>query len=733
MGNLIKRGFGKQKAGKTYKKWTTFVKAIPYGGYVTVKLRIKRRFPQNDHTTVVVEEPIPTGGFVLPSSIKTYKAHAQVMPGKILFTLPKRHNQWIIQYRIYGARPGSYNIPGTSVRSFVKPDFRATGQPHRLTVLAKGSKQHPTYKLTPDELYVIGMTYYNAKKWKLARKYLTQLDNQFVLRRYYQNKVAKALLQLVLKDKQHPLLIKYFERVKEQSPSLVLPFSQIVKVGEAYAKQKEYERSSMIFAAILQAHFLHDLKIAAALEKQGEFKAAARFTEELCKQYPDFKAIQEAMYGLAQTAFQQASRKRKKPKQFKQWLARAERLFRQFITMYPTHPSVDVAAYSRANVIMEQKRRNHAIAYLGTIGERYQDSKELDSMHYLRAYGLYLTRKNRDALELLQYVSTADYTTSNGKLGKSKHQYLARYLIAQLYHANAEWQKALSWYSKVKTKFSDAKAQVEHFKKKQLRIPEVTVVGTKDKATIALTHQNIKAITLLAYRVDLVKLYLQKKNLRNVTRINLAGIQPTYRRKHTLGNGMEFQSKTTKLTLPLQKRGAYLIVLKAREREVSGILLRTRLKLKVHEQQASGRVTVHLLGRTNQRPFADTTVRVIGSGHKTIHTGSTDLRGIFSVENVRGTTTILAQRGDDFAFYRGTLDLQWSKRPKPPRAQQRRYGRYNWRRRRRRQRRRPSKRIAPSMLEHINKGNTSNILRGRSGMLKLYKKSQRGVQMDSLF
>jgi hypothetical protein len=49
---------------------------------------------------------------------------------------------------------------------------------------------------------------------------------------------------------------------------------------------------------------------------------------------------------------------------------------------------------------------------------------------------------------------------------------------------------------------------------------------------------------------------------------------------------------------------------------------------------------------------------VIGSFDREFVSGSTDLRGIFIADNIHGTATVIARKGDQYAFYRGTSILQ---------------------------------------------------------------------------
>ncbi|MEM1009798.1 MAG: tetratricopeptide repeat protein, partial [Myxococcota bacterium] len=425
-------------------------------------------------------------------------------------------------------------------------------------------------------------------------------------------------------------VIQFFEVLKERFPQMELSFTEIMDVGKAYAQQKEHERAMMVFRATLQALFLKELNIAKTLEQEGQHAEAYKFIEQLWWRYPDLQVTQEALYALAQSLYQYAERCNKitqyheKANVFRQ----SKHLFTRFLWSYPDYPTADLAAYTKANIFMELKQYKQAVAYLRTIAKRFPNSQQLADIHYLQAYAHYLQRQYKDAQQLLIRVSQKRYPDGNAQNKKSPNRYLARYLIAQIFHAQQDPKQALQWYTKVKTHFGDARAQVDYLSQKQLRIPEVTTALPNQDIQLKVQHQNIKTIQIHAYYVDLMKLYLLKKDLSNVTRIHLSGIRPTYNHKHTLGTNQEFTLRTTAIKLPLERDGAYLVVLKSKERDISGIVLRSSLKLDPQQDKALGQITVHLSQRPKKAPVARATIRVVGSLDRKIRSGKTDLRGI---------------------------------------------------------------------------------------------------------
>ena len=699
--------------------WTNKVKSLRVGEHARVSLYVKLKKKHGANDDIKVIEPLPGGARVLPSSITVSYGRYRLEPGRIVFLLNRSRRSWNIKYALYGTTPGHYSIPATTAWSFSHPQRFSIGTSKELTILPADAKKKDHYTPTPDELFKRGKVYYGMDRYAKAHTYFSALLKQYKLRQYYLKQVARMMLHIALKHGKSDEIVRFFELHKEQSPNDIIEFAQIMKVGQAYAETKEYERASMVYKATLAARFLKELQVASTLESEGQFAAASTFIQRLLSDYPDLKSVQEAHYALAQSVFQYADKHKQAPTKRQKWLGIAASLLKRFVWMYPENPVVDAATYTHANVMLAQNKRKASTLYLRELAKRYPKSSYLDNFHYLEAYALYLERKDKRALTLLKKVSSEPYPDGKGGTKRSKDRYLASYLIAQIHHARHRLGDALKWYKRIKTRFPDAKVQTQYFEKRLLKLPEVTTLTPTQKSALKVTHQNVKSLTILSYYVDLMKLYLLKKNLNAVTRINLAGITPSYRGKRRISQKHDFSAKTSSLKLPLKRRGSYLVVLKSKHHEVSGILLRTALKLDVQQDASTGRVTVHLYERGSRLPVPGATIRIVGSKDKKFHKGKTDLRGIFTTENIIGKATVIAQKGDDFAFFRGKRYLQSSRRHR--------------RRRRWKRPRRNKSKYNFDMLDNIRSGNSQLQEQGRRSLRRLYKKSRRGVQAKSAF
>jgi hypothetical protein len=169
------------------------------------------------------------------------------------------------------------------------------------------------------------------------------------------------------------------------------------------------------------------------------------------------------------------------------------------------------------------------------------------------------------------------------------------------------------------------------------------------------------------YRVDLMKLYLQQKNLSAITSVQLAGIKPESEQTIPLGDGKDYVEKERAIPLSLKDEAAYLIICRGDDLFASAMVLITPLKIEVQEDPASGRIRANVLdtARGGYRP--EVHVKAIGSADSEFRSGETDLRGIFVADNLRGKATVIAREGNSkYAFFRGTDWLGAADNAPPP-------------------------------------------------------------------
>jgi tetratricopeptide (TPR) repeat protein len=364
--------------------------------------------------------------------------------------------------------------------------------------------------------------------------------------------------------------------------------------------------------------------------------------------------VKDSLTGLAQSLSTRAPGadklpvRRGQPKLEKNaLLTRSRDLLQRFITVYPGDDQADDAAFSLVNVFFSLKDYPGMVSAATVSAERYTGSSFSDSFKYMAALGWFWQGQFDKALAAAAPVAN----------GESKDRDYARYVTAQVYHAQGKPAEAIEWYQKVKTTYDDAAEAIAWFEEKKVSLPEVTIVKPGEPVKLTLDYRNIKEGAVQLYKVDLMKLYLREKSLSNITRVNLAGIAPQAGEAFQLGEGKDYVARKKELTLPVKEEGAYLAIVRGDNLFTSGLILISPLKLEVKENRA-GSVRVNVSDAATGTALADAEVKALGSQSQVVQSGTTDPRGVFEAGSISGTSTVIVKQGENrYAFHRGTVAL----------------------------------------------------------------------------
>jgi hypothetical protein len=332
------------------------------------------------------------------------------------------------------------------------------------------------------------------------------------------------------------------------------------------------------------------------------------------------------------------------------------RLLREFLAAYPENPVADEAAYSLISTYLDLEMGDAVTSLCPIFRERWPDTRLKSSLEYAEAFALFETGRFDAARNRLARV--ADREDRNLTAKEKDDRDLARYILGQIEHAAGRVAAALARYTQVKDKFDDAAEAIEYFKQKEISLPEVSTFRIGEPVELTLEYRNVEKAVLSVYKVDLMKLYLARKSLSTITDINLAGIKPILTREIALGSDQDYESKKKTLSLSLEDKGAYLLVIQGYEIGCSGMVLLSDLELEVQENAVSGRVRVNVKDARTGAFQKGVHLKVIGSEDRSFQSGATDLRGVFVAENVTGTTAVIADRDGEYAFHRGREELQ---------------------------------------------------------------------------
>jgi hypothetical protein len=677
-GKPVPRGFG---AVTNVTAWQNIANEVPAGKHVEVSVSWFTPTNAPIGNYIVLREPIPSGCRVLEDSIRGSFERYEIGSGEITFFFYQRRGG-SVNYDLYGSQEGNYRTLPSKVWAFDQPNLSGYGTFKKFAVLHRDAKPKDEYKLTPDELFFLGKAHFDRgvgagvpasptaeSDLKNAESYLTELYDKdadpkgWKLRDDPARETARMLFTLALRRNDAPKIVRFFEVLRERFPSLVIPFKEIVQTAKAYKAMGERERELQIYRATAESSFGNEARVAGVLEDEGEYLASYTYLSNLAQEYPDVANVESSLYALAQTISQRAEQSRQQGARrlHRDLVGHASRLLQDFLALYPENPVADEASFAYAVNLVEQEQFEDAAHWCARSLERYPQSAYADDFAYIATYANFLGEKFDEALKMAQTLATTEYPQPDGSKALSPYRLFALYIAAQIHHARNEPAEAVKYYAQVAHQFPDAGEAADYFRAKMLKIPEVIAVAPNEPAHIKISARNVKEAQVSVYKVDLLKFYQSRRNLLDLGQMNLAGIKPTWEGTVDLGE-QEFVDKEKTMELPLKDRGAYFVTVRAAtvtERiQSSGIIVRTELEVDVQEDQASGRVRVTCNRRGGRPCQPKTEVWVIGTDNDAFKRGTTDLRGIVFVDDVRGRPTVIAHKDGDYAFYRSEKILQ---------------------------------------------------------------------------
>ncbi|MBK8976527.1 MAG: tetratricopeptide repeat protein [Planctomycetes bacterium] len=623
-------------------------------------VRAEVRFAVRDESLaepLVVEEPIPAGCTVARASVQGGFQHVEVLSDRIVAYYREGVRIDVLRYELAGRFEGGYRVLPAELYGALRPDRVARSEPGALAVVGRQAEVPDVYRMTPDELYAIGKSAFDRGDRARAGELLGELAKSYTLKEAIARDVARMMLFVSMQAGDSAQVVRWFEELKDRHPDLVIPFRDILAIGDAYVALGEFESAVLVFRATAEASFLEEAKVATTLEQRGATDEAVAFLRDLLLTYPDLNTIRQSLYGVGQKLGLLAAKVRATAAEPDVAAAR-ERLyqrsmaaFRQFLVLYPDDPLAPEVSFSWATTAIEKGDLAGALAIAEGALQRYPESTLEDEFLYTVGFVRFALGEAQPALAALQRVATETFVRPGGGRGPSENRQHAIYLEGQVHHARGEIAQALAEYDRVVDAFADAGEAAEYFRRKDLALDEVTTLDLAAEGALQLRYRNLERIDLSVYRVDLMRLYLLHKSLADIRDVMLHGIRPHHAARLTL-EGEDFVDHVRRVELPVDEPGAYLVVVRAGDRIASGMVLRTSLALEVQEDLAAGRVRVNV--RRGGSFASDVHVKVVGSGDGRIRSGDTDLRGVFATGDVVGRATVLARLGDEFAFFRGT-------------------------------------------------------------------------------
>ena len=106
----------------------------------------------------------------------------------------------------------------------------------------------------------------------------------------------------------------------------------------------------------------------------------------------------------------------------------------------------------------------------------YPKSTYFDSFQYADALANFHLGQYDRAVEVAQAIANATYKDAAGADQPSPNKWQAVYILGQIYDARRQPGKALEYYRQVADRFSDAAGAIQAYTRKDLKVPEVSIV-----------------------------------------------------------------------------------------------------------------------------------------------------------------------------------------------------------------------------------------------------------------
>ncbi len=698
--------------------WENTISQVALGGKGRVGLVVWRNVPDStpewERDFLVVEEQLPAGTTLIEGSVITSASSYTLADGVLTFYFAPDQNPGGIQYDVYGYLPGQYRALPTSVRSAYDPGRQQLGQPGELKVLAPGEKNTDPYRITPDELYTAGKIHFDAGRYAEAAAALEPLFAGYSLRDDVAKDAARMLLLIHITNYDARKVVQYFEVIKEKAPDLILDFDKLLVIGKAYRDINEYERAIIVWRGLVEASYLEDARIGELLRQRGKTLEATAYLIDLWRSYPNTPSIESDFFGLSQILAKAAAEAFTEPNLRRELAAagitRSElllqtvRLIQVFLSQSPTNPMADEASLALVNAFIDLEDYPGVVKLAARFAATYPKSTYQDAFQYSEALANFHLNKYDRAVEVAERISKAVYKDPSGVDQPSPNKWQAIYILGQIFDARRAPGKAIEYYKQVADRFTDAASAIQFYTRKELKVPEVSIVrlpnrpavagagveggearppfglravGTEpagggveglSKPGIKLEYRNIGRVEITAYPVDLMQLYLTRRNLNAIAGIDLAGITPLVEKSVELGSGSDYEDASRMIELPLTKEGAYLVMIRGENLYASGIVLVTPIDVEILEESC-GRVRVTVRDARTKALLPKVQVKVIGTNNPDFLSGETDLRGVFVADGVQGQVTAVARKDTiQYAFYRGTSYVGTPPTPPAPAA-----------------------------------------------------------------
>jgi alpha-2-macroglobulin len=612
--------------------------------WVDLRIRTREKLPY-----VMIEDFLPAGCEIVRGKETGGFHRFEARDDRAVFfvtSLSQGTHQF--RYMVQAVNPGQFAVLPTQGGPMYEPEVFAHGASSTLIIHDDPKSLKKAEELTPDELYGRAIQRQTKKQYRKAVALLQQIRKDFKLLANVEEDILSRMLALSVLLKDAKLTVSSYEDLKDLNPRRVnrLSRSVLTQLVLSYDAIGEFQRSHNLGRKVLLSYFEQEAKLADVYRNLGRSLPAQSYMRDLLVRYPESSRIKERWYRLA-SRYLSISKPVKKGSSIEMPMyATAYNAFKDFCALFPESPLAADAQLSAAEALQRLGDHVGADREASFVLDRHSDSKIREKALILLLRSRYAHKKwdktfaVGKGLLALRHKQGSSYS-------KSPFSDEVYYTFAKIHHVNGEIKQAVAFYKKCMHKFNDAADNYRHFTKRGLKIEEVVSAKPGMKIHIPVRSKNMKELKIKIYAVDFMRLFLTRKDLRNIHKVDLTGIPAVVNKTYKLKGARDFSWVDQTISMELKEKGVYLVVGKSEEFDQSSLVVISDLKLRY--QNAGGRCKVYVT--RNGKVVQQARVKIASSG-RIVASGRTDARGVFDGRHIqsRGDLAIIAELDGHYAI-----------------------------------------------------------------------------------
>jgi TolA-binding protein len=635
---------------------------VPLGTVIPIELSIDFTGEDSKYSYFILEDHIPAGFTYIEGSMNGADAVKRSGNHLVFFISENIYQGYTktLSYEIKAKYKGRYrSLPPKYYNS--RHQFKEiVEEANSIEVLNKDYNLFADYKLSPYELYPLGLLYFEHEKYDEAEKYLSELFDNWSLNAEYKKATVYALMKIaIIEDNKPKRIVHFYEILRDKFSETKISLDDMKAIADAYNKIDEGEKAYYLIESLYKAHFGQEFDLALTLFNEKQYQRSYDTANDILMDYPDLPTVKNGLYSYSQALYYHLGNLERTDRSTtedgetllsKFLYNKTYNLLTDYLTLFPSSFNADEISFVLMNLFFDTNRYESAYQSGELFVNRFPESQYLDDYYYLSGLALFSDDKTDDAMEYLKKVAYDQFKTKDGISKDSENKFYALRLIAQVYHSKDDIDKAIEIYKDIKNSFSDVKRAIEILEEKVMDIDDVIEVPMEEEAILEVKHKNIGKITAKIYKVDFVILALTERNLSDITKVDLSGIKPLMEKEYDLDYERGYLPAETEITLPIEDKGAYLLVVRSEVGERSSIILKSDLRMDVLETtDGNVRVTVTDI---NNRFIQNMKMYFKGTNNDTFKITKTDLRGMAQISGITGNLMIIGDLDGEYVFYR---------------------------------------------------------------------------------